>query len=217
MVASLTLLTYITIAVISATSGRGVTPEVTLIRVFKERLVASLTLLTYITIAVISAASGRGVTPEATLIRVYKERLVASLTLLTYITVSGVGGWERKILRRILGYSAESGLLLVACAIPSDPPLFTTVVATVLKRTWFTLLFFLSALVFSQLSRYGLATPSSHDGYCAGAPTCRQPVLRTLCFTNRWHHQLSSVFIYLTNSPFGLHVYHLHWVSSLGR
>jgi hypothetical protein len=34
--------------------------------------------------------------------------------------------------------------------------------------------------------------------------------------TNRWHHHLSSVFIYLTNSPFGLHVYHLHWVSSLG-
>ena len=31
--------------------------------------------------------------------------------------------------------------------------------------------------------------------------------------TNQWHHQLSSVFIYLTNSPFGLHVYHLHWVS----
>jgi hypothetical protein len=38
-----------------------------------------------------------------------------------------------------------------------------------------------------------------------------------LCLTNRWHHQLSSVFIYLTNSPFGKHVYHLHWVSSLGR
>jgi hypothetical protein len=37
---------------------------------------------------------------------------------------------------------------------------------------------------FSQLSRYGLATPSSHDGCCAGAPICRQPVLRTLCFTN---------------------------------
>ena len=36
---------------------------------------------------------------------------------------------------------------------------------------------------FSQLSRYGLATPSSHDGCCAGAPICRQPVLRTLCFT----------------------------------
>ena len=70
---------------------------------------------------------------------------------------------------------------------------------------------------FSQLSRYGLATPSSHDGCCAGAPICRQQVLHTLCFTNRWHHQLSSVFIYLTNSPFGLHVYHLHWVSSLGR
>ena len=70
---------------------------------------------------------------------------------------------------------------------------------------------------FSQLSRYGLATPSSHDGCCAGAPICRQPVLRTLCFTNRWNHHLSSVFIYLTNSPFGLHVYHLHWVSSLGR
>ena len=36
---------------------------------------------------------------------------------------------------------------------------------------------------FSQLSRYGLATPSSHDGCCAGAPICRQSVLRTLCFT----------------------------------
>jgi len=33
---------------------------------------------------------------------------------------------------------------------------------------------------FSQLSRYGLATPSSYDSYCAGAPICRQPVLSTL-------------------------------------
>ncbi len=73
MVASLTLLTYITIAVISATSGLGVTPEVTFIRVYKERMVASLTLLTYITIAVISATSGRGVTPEVTFIRVYRS------------------------------------------------------------------------------------------------------------------------------------------------
>jgi len=81
MVASLTLLTYITIAVISATSGRGVTPEVTLIRVYKERMVASLTLLTYITIAVISATSGRGVTPEVT--RVYKERLPSAPPLST--------------------------------------------------------------------------------------------------------------------------------------
>jgi hypothetical protein len=71
MVASLTLLTYITVPVISSPSGRGVTPEVTLCRVYKEHMVASLTLLTYITITVISVPSGRGVTPEVTLICVY--------------------------------------------------------------------------------------------------------------------------------------------------
>jgi hypothetical protein len=53
-------------------------------------------------------------------------------------------GVERKILRAC---SVEPALLLVASAIPSDPPLLTTVVAAVLKRTRFTLLFFLSALV----------------------------------------------------------------------
>ena len=117
---------------------------------------------------------------------------------------------------RAPAYSAESALLLAARAVPSAPPLSTTAVAAVLKkRSHASLLSFCTS--FSQLSRYGLATPSSHDGCCAGAPICRQPVLRTLCFTNRWNHHLSSVFIYLTNSPFGLHVYHLHWVSSLGR
>ena len=117
---------------------------------------------------------------------------------------------------RAPAYSAESALLLAARAVPSAPPLSTTAVAAVLKkRSHASILSFCTS--FSQLSRYGLATPSSHDGCCAGAPICRQPVLRTLCFTNRWNHHLLSVFIYLTNSPFGLHVYHLHWVSSLGR
>ena len=117
---------------------------------------------------------------------------------------------------RAPAYSAESALLLAARAVPSAPPLSTTAVAAVLKkRSHASILSFCTS--FSQLSRYGLATPSSHDGCCAGAPICMQPVLRTLCFTNRWNHHLSSVFIYLTNSPFGLHVYHLHWVSSLGR
>jgi hypothetical protein len=53
---------------------------------------------------------------------------------------------EKNPTGRVLGYSAESALLLVARAIPSAPPLFTTVVAAD-KRTRFTLLFFLSALV----------------------------------------------------------------------
>ncbi len=44
-------------------------------------------------------------------------------------------------------YSAESALLLVVRAIPSAPSLFTTVVATVLERMQFGILFFLSALV----------------------------------------------------------------------
>jgi len=56
-------------------------------------------------------------------------------------------GGEKNPTGLVLGCSAEPALLLVACAIPSNPPLFTTVVAAVLKRTWFTLLFFLSALV----------------------------------------------------------------------
>ena len=68
---------------------------------------------------------------------------------------------------------------------------------------------------FSQLSRYGLATPSSHDGCCAGTAICMQTVLRTLCFTNRLYPHLSSVFTHLTNSPFGLNVYPLHWASAL--
>ena len=166
----------------------------------------------------------------------------ACLSLLTpwcYCAPSGVGvesspcsplqGWpclqgsplltlprREKPTARAPAYSAESALLLAARAVPSAPPLSTTAVAAVLKkRSHASILSFCTS--FSQLSRYGLATPSSHDGCCAGAPICRQPVLRTLCFTNRWNHHLSSVFIYLTNSPFGLHVYHLHWVSSLGR
>jgi hypothetical protein len=46
---------------------------------------------------------------------------------------------EKKPTSRVLGYSAESALLLVARAIPSVPPLFTTVVAAVLKRMQFAL------------------------------------------------------------------------------
>ena len=147
MVASRTLLTYITIAVISATSGRGVTPEVTLIRVFKERLVASLTLLTYITIAVISAASGRGVTPEVTLIRVFKDRMVASHTLLTYITVSGVGGWERKTLRPRYWPIPRSQILSSQPARSPPLRLSSHCRCCCAQETWSTLLFFLSALV----------------------------------------------------------------------
>jgi hypothetical protein len=117
---------------------------------------------------------------------------------------------EKKPTGRVLGYSAESALLLVVRAIPSAPSLFTTVVATVLERMQFahSLLSFCTS--FSQFSRCGLATPSHRDGSCAGSPVCRQPVLRTLCLTNRWHRQFPSVFIHLTTSPFGLHVYHLH-------
>ena len=54
---------------------------------------------------------------------------------------------EKTPTARVLAYSTESALLLVARAVPSVPPLFTTVVAVVLKKAWFTLLFFLSALV----------------------------------------------------------------------
>jgi hypothetical protein len=90
---------------------------------------------------------------------------------------------EKKPTGRVLGYSAESALLLVVRAIPSAPSLFTTVVATVLERMQFahSLLSFCTS--FSQLSRCGLATPSHRDGSCAGSPVCRQPVLRTLCLT----------------------------------
>jgi len=56
-------------------------------------------------------------------------------------------GTEKNPTVGVLGYSGESALLLVALAIPSVPPLFTTVVAAAIKRTRFTLLFFLSALV----------------------------------------------------------------------
>ena len=65
---------------------------------------------------------------------------------------------------RVLGYSAESALLLVARAIPSAPPLFTlsSPLAFLLKLMQFTLLSFWTS--FSQLSRYGLATPSPYDG-----------------------------------------------------
>ena len=126
----------------------------------------------------------------------------------------GWGVGKEKPTARAPAYSAESALLLAARAVPSAPPLSTTAVAAVLKkRSHASLLSFCTS--FSQLSRYGLATPSSHDGCCAGAPICRQPVLRTLCFTNRWNHHLSSVFTHLTNSPFGLNVYPLHWASAL--
>ena len=91
---------------------------------------------------------------------------------------------ERKPTARAPAYSAESALLLAARAVPSAPPLSTTAVAAVLKkRSHASILSFCTS--FSQLSRYGLATPSSHDGCCAGAPICMQPVLRTLCFTNK--------------------------------
>ena len=63
---------------------------------------------------------------------------------------------EKKPTGRVLGYSAESALLLVVRAIPFAPSLFTTVVATVLERMQFmnSLLSFCTS--FSQLSRYGL-------------------------------------------------------------
>jgi hypothetical protein len=95
---------------------------------------------------------------------------------------------EKKPTGRVLGYSAESALLLVVRAIPSAPSLFTTVVATVLERMQFahSLLSFCTS--FSQFSRCGLATPSHRDGSCAGSPVCRQPVLRTLCLTNSQGH-----------------------------
>ena len=132
------------------------------------------------------------------------------------VTVSGVGGWERKT------YGQGTGLFCGVSPSPRSPrgsfrsaSLHHCRCCCAQEAQHASLLSFCTS--FSQLSRYGLATPSSHDGCCAGAPICRQPVLRTLCFTNRWNHHLSSVFIYLTNSPFGLHVYHLHWVSSLGR
>ncbi len=90
---------------------------------------------------------------------------------------------KEKPTARAPAYSAESALLLAARAVPSAPPLSTTAVAAVLKkRSHASILSFCTS--FSQLSRYGLATPSSHDGCCAGAPICMQPVLRTLCFTN---------------------------------
>ena len=123
-------------------------------------------------------------------------------------------GSREKPTARAPAYSAESALLLAARAVPSAPPLSTTAVAAVLKkRSHASILSFCTS--FSQLSRYGLATPSSHDGCCAGTAICMQTVLRTLCFTNRLYPHLSSVFTHLTNSPFGLNVYPLHWASAL--
>ena len=63
---------------------------------------------------------------------------------------------EKKPTGRVLGYSAESALLLVVRAIPSAPSLFTTVVATVLERMQFTHSLLSFCTSFSQLSRYGL-------------------------------------------------------------
>ena len=89
---------------------------------------------------------------------------------------------EKKPTARAPASSAESALLLAARAVPSAPPLSTTAVAAVLKkRSHASILSFCTS--FSQLSRYGLATPSSHDGCCAGTAICMQTVLRTLCFT----------------------------------
>jgi hypothetical protein len=63
---------------------------------------------------------------------------------------------EKKPTGRVLGYSAESVLLLVVRAIPFAPSLFTTVVATVLERMQFTHSLLSFCTSFSQLSRYGL-------------------------------------------------------------
>ena len=120
------------------------------------------------------------------------------------------GGGERKT------FGLGVGLLRGASSPPRSPrasstsPSSTTDVAAVLKKMPFGLSLLSFCTSFSQLSRYGLAIPSLSDGSCAGTTICRQPVLRTLCLTNLWHLQLSSVFIHLTDSPFGLHVYHLH-------
>ena len=48
-----------------------------------------------------------------------------------------MGEKKKKPTGRVLGYSAESALLLVVRAIPSAPSLFTTVVATVIERMQF--------------------------------------------------------------------------------
>jgi hypothetical protein len=123
---------------------------------------------------------------------------------------SGVGGGERKT------FGLGVGLLRGASSPPRSPrasstsPSSPALVAAVLKKMPFGLSLLSFCTSFSQLSRCGLATPSLSDGSCAGTTICRQPVLRTLCLTNLWHRQLSSVFIHLTDSPFGLHVYHLH-------
>ena len=90
---------------------------------------------------------------------------------------------EKNPTAEVLAYSAESDPLLAARAVPSAPPLFPLSLLLCSRNVVHaSLLSFCTS--FSQLSRYGLATPNSHDGCCAGAPICRQPVLRTLCFTS---------------------------------
>jgi hypothetical protein len=45
---------------------------------------------------------------------------------------------------------------------------------------------------------------------CRTTKTQLKTAVITINRTNRWHRQFPSVFIHLTTSPFGLHVYHLH-------
>ena len=73
-----------------------------------------------------------------------------------HLLLGGGGLGEKKPTGRVLGYSAESALLLVVRAIPFAPSLFTTVVATVLERMQFTHSLLSFCTSFSQLSRYGL-------------------------------------------------------------
>ena len=56
----------------------------------------------------------------------------------------------------------------------------------------------------------------SVSSFCLYALFCMRITTSEKFLTNLWHRQLSSVFIHLTDSPFGLHVYHLHWASTLG-
>ena len=88
--------------------------------------------------------------------RALRPRAWGSLAHPAHLLLGGGGLGEKKPTGRVLGYSAESALLLVVRAIPFAPSLFTTVVATVLERMQFTHSLLSFCTSFSQLSRYGL-------------------------------------------------------------